>query len=409
MGLFDKSPSTPVQPVALKSVTREDWFQDSSDWMESKMEKTPEGYLTGRAKITNVGVFSYTGPDGKVTRELRPPEEVFHQDSLNSLSMKPLANDHPADLIDCSNIKDHQAGHIGSDCRTDSYCVSFPITVTDPQAVKDVEEGKRALSAGYVCDIENKAGVWMGVEYDCIQRNIRYNHVAIVDRGRAGDAAKLKMDSAGAICTDGHKSQNPIQEDDMNLKVVKIDGVEYSAEAKVIESLTKAEEQLKARSDESDKLTKEISTLKAKLDTATEENTKLKKDLDDAKKTQPEQIEAAVKSKLVLMDTAAKAGVKIEDGMSDMDIRKAIILKASPTAKDKLDKADETYIMARFDSAVEQLSTENKQREDNLEQTGEFTHQDADNEQKADSGKAREKMVNELTSAWKNNTNGGAK
>ncbi|MCX7015414.1 MAG: alpha/beta hydrolase fold domain-containing protein, partial [Candidatus Sumerlaeota bacterium] len=58
---------------------------------------------------------------------------------------------------------------------------------------KAIEAGKTALSCGYTCDLEHTPGNWMGIKYDAIQRNIRYNHMAVVKAGRAGDAAKLHM------------------------------------------------------------------------------------------------------------------------------------------------------------------------------------------------------------------------
>jgi hypothetical protein len=46
--------------------------------------------------------------------------------------------------------------------------------------------GKRELSAGYRCLYEVTAGVWNGLHYDAIQRNIRGNHLALVTEGRMG-------------------------------------------------------------------------------------------------------------------------------------------------------------------------------------------------------------------------------
>ena len=69
---------------------------DPGKWMTTAFTKTPEGFLTGRAIVTNVGVFTYRNKDGGITRELRPPEEVFAVDSLNSLKLKPVVNNHPS-------------------------------------------------------------------------------------------------------------------------------------------------------------------------------------------------------------------------------------------------------------------------------------------------------------------------
>lgn len=48
---------------------------DAGRWMTSPFTKTPEGFLTGRAIVTNVGVFAYRNKDGTIIRELRPPKK----------------------------------------------------------------------------------------------------------------------------------------------------------------------------------------------------------------------------------------------------------------------------------------------------------------------------------------------
>ena len=328
-------------------------------------------------------------------RELRPPEEVFNPDSMNSLKMVPITNEHPRDLLDCENVKDHQVGHTGDNIKRDAYHLSVPLKVTDAKTVEDIQNGKQALSCGYSVDIDNTPGNWMGVPYDAIQRNIRYNHLAIVDNARAGDAARLKMDSA--VCFDSYKSnQNLIQEDEM--KVVKIDGVEYQAEAKVIETLThlqsKLDESDKSRKEDADKAKTDVQTLQGKLDSAKEENEKLKKDMKDLSDSIPKQIEEGVKSKLILAETAKKAGVEIKADASDEDIRKEVILKAFPNSKDKLDKADPAYIQARFDAAVELLVKSEENRNDNTTDTADLIHKDT--EEVVDSDKARENMIEDM-------------
>jgi hypothetical protein len=47
--------------------------------------------------------------------------------------------------------------------------------------------------------------------------------------------------------------------------------------------------------------------------------------------------------------------VEVKDGMSDLDIKKAVISAVSPSAK--LDGQNENYISARFDAAVEYLES----------------------------------------------------
>lgn len=54
-------------------------------------------------------------------------------------------------------------------------------------------------------------GIPDGLHYDVIQRNIRGNHVALVDKGRAGETACLRMDSADAfqIEDEVHQDRDP--------------------------------------------------------------------------------------------------------------------------------------------------------------------------------------------------------
>ena len=94
----------------------------------------------------------------------------------------------------------------------------IPLVVTRADSVKAVEDGTaRSLSCGYTCDIEWTSGNWMGMDYDCIQRNIKYNHVALVPTGRAGDGNAVRMD-AGEV--ELPKTLNKENEDNMSMKTI---------------------------------------------------------------------------------------------------------------------------------------------------------------------------------------------
>ena len=82
-----------------KDCKRIDWLPMEEDgpngsYMVERMKMTPEGFLAGRAIVTNVGVFPYLTEDG-VRYELRLPEEVFAKDSVKSLENCPMTNLHP--------------------------------------------------------------------------------------------------------------------------------------------------------------------------------------------------------------------------------------------------------------------------------------------------------------------------
>lgn len=65
-----------------------------------------------------------------------------------------------------------------------------------------IGKGLKGLSLGYSCDYEYKKGVWNGIPYDFIQKNLVGNHLALVPRGRMGasvalDQIELKMPCNG--------------------------------------------------------------------------------------------------------------------------------------------------------------------------------------------------------------------
>lgn len=339
------------------SIVRYDalWSLSPTDLQEAeylgyvkKFTKDSNGFLRGVAPVTNIGVFSYLNEDGTIRRELRLPEEVFNQDSLASLKMVPLTNDHPAKGVSPDTAKKLQIGSIGDGIMTDAYKVYAPIAITDSETIAMVEDGKRALSCGYTCDLEKKSGVWMGVNYDYIQRNIRYNHVAVVDKGRAGDAAIMKLDSAfqnQMFRVDQTFTSNK----ETKMKKITIDSVEVEVHDSVAAHL----DRLQAKLDEADKKAKsDIATIQAKADANAEQVSQLQAKLD----AMPAQIEAAVKSRADLAIKATSHGITVDAGMSESAIKQAIVLKAFPKADTEKLK-DSNYLAAMLDSAELVLSS----------------------------------------------------
>lgn len=66
--------------------------------------------------------------------------------------------------------------------------------------------GLRELSLGYSLDLDETPGVWNGQPYDAIQRNIRINHLALVEKARAGEQARLNIDGFVRKLKGGKKS-----------------------------------------------------------------------------------------------------------------------------------------------------------------------------------------------------------
>ncbi len=164
---------------------------------------TEEGYLVDHPIVTSVGVFVYHNPDGTERRELRLPEEVFATRSLASYKGKPVIVTHDAGYVDKDNVQEEHIGTILSEGYQDGNDVRAEIIIHDTDAVKNA--GLRELSLGYSLSLEETAGVWNGQPYDAIQRDIEINHLALVDKARAGEQARLNIDGEDDNCLKGEK------------------------------------------------------------------------------------------------------------------------------------------------------------------------------------------------------------
>lgn len=380
----------------------------------SRAQRTPQGFLRAPAFATKVGVFKYKLPNGNVRREYRPPDEVFKPESIATLSGIPLTNKHPAELLSPMNATKYQVGYTGDQVEPQGNFVATNVTIVDEGTIKEVESGaKQELSCGYTCDLIDEPGIFEGEQYDCIQRNIVYNHLAIVGKGRAGPQARLHLDSNDAVMVDNDTTKEGQSMEKMNLGGVdhemhplaaqavkdmmqkhaddmKAAGDKYADLAGKFEGMQKSMDSMKAEYDAKMKAAPAQATLEknplatsdgknkdgqpVQTNAAVEGNDKdkeanaarekefqqvsAKKDaLEEEIKTLREKTSGIELSKLVKermrLESAAKAvGVKKFDTMSDIDLKKAVI-----TAKSKVDLKDkpESYIDARFDSICESL------------------------------------------------------
>lgn len=172
----------------------------------SKAYYTEEGYLMDRPILTSTGIFEYTNPDGSIRRELRLPEEVFSPESLRSYKGKPIIITHGAGLVNKDNVHDESVGTILSEGYKDGNSVRAEIVIHDTDEMK--KAGLKELSLGYNLDLDETPGIWNGQPYDAVQRNIIINHLALVLEARAGDQARLNVDSRDKISKGAKKMNN---------------------------------------------------------------------------------------------------------------------------------------------------------------------------------------------------------
>jgi hypothetical protein len=312
-----------ADPGASEEVSRNDCIRLDA----SKMRPTPQGGLRGPAAVSRVGVFTYRhdkGPKaGQLVREFRPPEEVFHPDSLATLDQAPITDAHPAEgngLLNRDNTTRLSKGQV-TNIHHDTTHVLGDAVVQDKKLVDGIVAGKyRDFSPGYKCVMDWTPGTWNGQAYDVVQRAIRYNHLAILppNRGRQGPSVALRFDAA--IITE-------------TLMIVHLDGKDYDL----------ADETQRAAYHAA--LTGKTTVEKTRADQAEARADGLEEELAPLRAEKKAQARAALEtSARKVMGEKAK-DVKF-DGLTDRQVREKAI------GKDFTGKNDE-YVTARFDQLLE--------------------------------------------------------
>lgn len=313
-----------------------------------KAETTPQGGIRVAAAITRSGVLSYVQPDGTVVKEYRPATEVFSKDSKASLRDAPVTLDHPPENLKPRNFKKYTAGHLAGDVSEDGNKLAATLCVQDSAAIEAIEGGWRDVSCGYHCDVDETPGVTAdGEQYDRVQRNIRYNHVAIVQHGRAGKEVGLRLDSAG----------NQTQGDRMNEKIEIIGGVEHTVG-------TPAHKDAVTRRDTAtnEGLAK-IADLEAKLLAEKTRADSAEKNLVAVKERarellSPKSLDRAVAQRTAVIARAKQLAPELKtDGLTNAEIRSAVVKAARPEIR--LDGRDAEFVKGVF-RTLEQSGTAKK-------------------------------------------------
>lgn len=323
--------------------------------VEGKPRRTADGYLVAQAKCVRTGIQIYTGdevgkPDVATVRVYRAADQVSDVASLQTFSHAPITVGHPAEMVTADNVKALAVGEVSTAAKWDGEWVSLPLIVKDAAAIQSVDSGTRELSAGYTCDLDWTPGVTPdGQAFDAQQKNIRINHLALVDRARAGSKARIGdgVEKWGASPVN---DATPERDPPMTLKTVTVDGIPVEVTdqgATVIATL------LQRIADAANKASATETSHAAALAAKDAEIAKKDAEIDGLKS---KVVDAAALDKLVASraDLVTKAKVLAKDvktdGLTDADIRKAVVVAlVGDIAKDK----PAAYIDARFDILVE--------------------------------------------------------
>jgi hypothetical protein len=275
------------------------------------------GNLVGIARAARTGIQLYAGyevgkPDMKVVRVYRPEGEVFNRDAMRSFAAAPVTIDHPPVMVDPTNWKDYAKGETASDdIVRDGEIVKVPFLIRDAEAIRTAQDEKHEVSMGYSCKLEFAAGQTpTGEAYDAIQRDIRINHLAIVDKARGGENLRIgdheparKEIKVKTILVDGLQVEVT---DQAEAAIVKLQGQIADALGKVSDATTKLSDAEKAKSEADGKIVA------------------LEKQLSDA--TNPAALQAAATERADLIARATKIVPGLAtDGKTNDEIRKAVV------------------------------------------------------------------------------------
>lgn len=317
----------------------------------------PNGWLRASAALTRTGVFAYRNEDGSIRRELRPPQEVFRADLMPLYAGLPLTVGHPDVFLDVLTTRAHQVGSISSPRREADKIVA-DLLVTDLVAIEQVQRGVRQISVGYEAELDFTPGTWFGVPYDAVQRNIQPNHIAIVDRGRAGPECAIRLDQGDTmldLTIDGNSVTVSPEMEGAVLTALGLDpanppqtlelcyGPQDPAAAPTMDKApAPAAPAPAAKADAMDALQARLDSLQAQL----------------AAKPDETKIRESVRNRIKLESVAEAHGVRFDSAMSDDLIRAAVVKQLEGV---DVSTKSSAYIEARYDSAIEARSARDEQ------------------------------------------------
>lgn len=198
------------EPLAMDaSVT---WFEDNGrggafltlalDRDSSQGQRTDEfeRLHVKRAPITKAGVNPYYGheiPKGrelglepqKVYRLLRDPDEIkkgaatSHNVPLLDKHVPHSADEHDGDIT---------VGTVGSEAKYEHPYLYNSLAVWSRDGRDHIDGGsQKELSSAYSYDADMTPGTYEGEPHDGVMRNMKWNHVCLVKKGRAGSDVAL--------------------------------------------------------------------------------------------------------------------------------------------------------------------------------------------------------------------------
>src|SRR5690625_1667018 len=168
------------------------------------------GYITVKGvPLTKAGVYEYMGselgapePD-RIYKVYRPADELESADTVESFKLAPFIDDHEW-LGETGTPAERKGiqGTIGEQVYFEYPYLRGNVRIHSESLQSKIKSGKVELSAGYACRYVPEQGEYKGQPYEYVQRNIRANHLALVDKGRSGADVNIALDQQFTITLD---------------------------------------------------------------------------------------------------------------------------------------------------------------------------------------------------------------
>lgn len=182
------------------------------------VKETAEGYLVATSRVARTGVQQYLASElgdiataagfkpMDVVRVFRHPDEVFHKDSLATITRLPITIDHPKENVTADNWAKLAVGEIGDAYSTEPEWVVVNPMLKDKRGVNAARTTHKEFSMGYTADIIVARD---GLQADFEVSNIRYNHLALVPAARAGHEARIGDSWGASVIQDSQPGISP--------------------------------------------------------------------------------------------------------------------------------------------------------------------------------------------------------
>lgn len=167
------------------------------------------GYLVIKDnKIAKAGVFDYLGreisdelQDSEIYKVCRPWAEL--EKTAKDFEGMPVKLGH--EWVEPEK-RDLKVGAISGEVRLEEPYLIADIKIYDKDAIEAIT-GRNIveLSPGYTAKYAAESGEYAGEQYDFMQQDIKYNHLAIVENGRSGKDVKIN-------------DENSIKQGEINMK-----------------------------------------------------------------------------------------------------------------------------------------------------------------------------------------------